>query len=616
MNALERRSLVATFLVVACLAAGSANASDETVRLLNMFARSDADIFEVHIVANGDISGFKTTRRAGPESYRLTIDVPALSPVDTKYDVATPFTRSFEMWPMKLGDEVYSRIILELDLQASSVVSQHRPTQILIKISRNSPPANAEGSIGEAPETATATEAVAALPDGGVPADAGEVPARSGDVTAAEPPVAALEPEPAVASAPHAEDEAENQVEFISLFPAPNEGRPMFEPPMEQVDAAQGPTNGILLGRFLFQPLAEFSWVRGDNVTLDADDPFSDDAIYARAVADFKLIDSENTLDFAYQLRYRNFKEFDLLKENFSHGFDVRTNVPVSPRMQFDARNHFLHGTFETTEFDPGQEVFFNVEPFNHNLTEVGLTMDLNERLGVALHGGYDFVRFQDEQTVFFDYETIRTGGSFYYRRSPVSSIFGEYVRDITPEPATRPESKSTANSVQAGIQGELTPLLTGTVRAGYSWQEFGSGASALEYRGFVASASITRYFSEAASILIEAGRQTNLSNFEDNSYYVTNFGTAQFTGPLRRNLQLVTGGSLYDNRYPLETIEATEPRNDQALAGWVGAAYFFSPLTYFRADYRYERRRSNLDQFQYTNNVLRVIVGVGIFSR
>jgi predicted porin len=80
--------------------------------------------------------------------------------------------------------------------------------------------------------------------------------------------------------------------------------------------------------------------------------------------------------------------------------------------------------------------------------------------------------------------------------------------------------------------------------------------------------------------------------------------------------LQLVTGASLYDNRYPLESIESAEPRNDHALAGWVGAAYFFSPLTYFRADYRYERRRSNLDQFQYTSNVLRIIVGVGIFSR
>ena len=612
MNALLRRSLVIALVGIAVITAAPSEAQDETVRLLNMFAKSEEDLFEVHIVASGDISGFKTTRRTGPNSYRLTIDVPALSPVDTKYDVATPFTKRFEMWPMKLGDVVYSRIIMELDLKASSVVSQQRPTRILVRISRNSPPAYAAGGNGDVPETASDAAA------GGVPAaEVGEVPARSGDATAAAPPVVPLDPAPALPSAPRDEEEAAAQAEFISLFPAPNEGRPMFEPPIEQVDAVGGgASNGILLGRFLFQPLAEFSWIRGDNVTLDADEPFADDAIYARAVADFQLIDSENTLDFVYQLRYRKFREFELLKENFSHGFDVRTRVEVSPRMTFDAGNHFLRGTFETTEFDPGQEVFFNVEPFNHNVTEVGLAMDLNERLGVALNGAYNFVRFQGNETTFFDHETISVGGSFHYRRSPVSSFFGEYVRAITPEPPSRPLAKSTVNAVQAGLQGELTPLLTGTVRAGYSWQEFGEGVGRLEYRGFIASAGLTRYFSEAASLTFEAGRQTNRSNFEANNYYLTHFGTVQFNGPLRRNLQLVTGVSLFDNKYPRVSIETLEPRNDGAIAGWVGAAYFFSPLTYFRADYRHERRRSNLDRFQYSNNVLRVIVGVGIFSR
>lgn len=618
MNALVRRSLVAALVGLAVLAAAPSNAEDETVRLLNMFARSDADHFEVHIVASGDISGYKSTRRKGPESYRLTIDVPAIAPVDQKYDVTTPFTRRFEMWPMKLGNEVYSRIIMELDLEASSVISQQRPTRILIRISRNSPPAYAAGEVGDAPEPTSATDTTAPSPDGAVPAPVvGEVPARGENVGAAAPPVVPVEPSSEAASAPSEDEVATTESEFITLFPAPEEGRPMFDPPIEQVDTGEGDYgNGILLGRFLLQPLAEFSWVRGDNVTLDSEDPFADNAIYARGVADFELIDSENTLNFAYQVRYRKFQEFDLLKEKLSHGFDLRTSIEVSPRMTFDARNHFLRGSFETFEFDPGQEVFFNVEPFNHNLTEVGLAMDVNERVGVSLTGGYDFVRFRDQQTIFFDYETLTAGGGFYYRRSPVSSIFGELTRAITPEPSTRPEAKSVANAAQIGLEGELTPLLTGTIQAGYSWQEFGEGENLLEYRGFVASATLTRYFTEAASLTIEGGRRTNLSNFEDNNYYLTHYGTLQFTGPIRRNLQLVTGASVFDNGYPLDSFEGAEPRKDFALAGWVGAAYFFSPLTYFRADYRYERRQSNLEQFQYTSNVLRVIVGVGIFTR
>jgi len=640
MNALMRRSLVAAIVSLAVTMAAESNASDETVRLLNMFAKSEADLFEVHIVADGDISGFKTTRRKGPDSYRLTIDVPALSPVDTKYDVQTPFTRSFEMWPMKLGDVVYSRIILELDLEASSVVSQERPTRILIKISRSSPAAYAgtaggkggvvepssvappaPGPVGDVNEASEATEGAP-----GPKVEVGAVPAPA-DGTQATPPQPPSAPEnPSDATAPvqspdppvaEIGDDPEAQGEFISLFPAPNDERPLFEPPIELMDeAGAGTGTGILLGRFLFRPMAELSWIHGDNLTLQTDEKFADNAIYARGIAAFELLQSDNTLNFAYQLRYRDFDKFQLLKESLSHGVDVGTGIHVSPRMTFTANNHFFRGSFETPEFDPGQEVFFNVEPFNRNQTEAGLVTELNERLGVSVRGIYDFVRFQEDQTVFFNYDTVSTAASFHYRRSPLSSIFGEYVRAITPEPAARPEAQSTANAVLAGLQGEITALLRGTVRVGYSWQDFGEGDQRLEYRGLVASASLTRYFTEATALTIEGGRQTNLSNYQDNNYYLSHFASLQYTGPLRRNLQLVTGASLFDNLYPLESIELPERRNDHALAGWVGAAYFFTPLTYFRADYRYERRRSNLDQFQYSNNVLRFIVGVGFFSR
>ncbi|HLE22648.1 MAG TPA: hypothetical protein VJB88_16195, partial [Vicinamibacteria bacterium] len=261
MNALMRRSLVAAIVSLAVTMAAESNASDETVRLLNMFAKSEADLFEVHIVADGDISGFKTTRRKGPDSYRLTIDVPALSPVDTKYDVQTPFTRSFEMWPMKLGDAVYSRIILELDLEASSVVSQERPTRILIKISRSSPAAYAgtasgndgvvepssvappaPGPVGDVNEASEATEGA---PGPKVEVGAVPAPADGTQATPPQPPSAPENPSDATAPVPSPDppvaemgDDPEAQGEFISLFPAPNDERPLFEPPIELMDEA------------------------------------------------------------------------------------------------------------------------------------------------------------------------------------------------------------------------------------------------------------------------------------------------------------------------------------------------------------------------------------------
>jgi hypothetical protein len=653
MNAFARRSLVAALVWLAVTTVAQAD-DNETVRLLNMYAKSEAELFEVHIVADGDITGYKTTRKMGTDSYRLTVDVPAIPPVDSKYDVTTPFTRRFEMWPMKLGDKVYTRVMMEIDVEAASVVSQMRPTRILIKISRESPEAFASASAGNGNDSAgngddsPASSGITDVPtmerppgptveqgtvpatgpgDGASPPEPPTVPTvptvpavedplgDDGTPTASPDESASGESQPPSPSQP--DESPEEQGEFISLFPAPDDSRPLFETPLEQIDAVGGGLpGGILLGRFLFQPMAELSWIRGDNLTLQTDEKFADNAIYARAIAAFDLMESENSLQFKYELRYRNFRKFELLQENLSHGFNLGTAIHLSPRMTFNADNHFMRGSFETIEFDPGQEVFFNVEPFNRNLAQAGLQMELSERLAAAVKATYNLVRFQGDEIAFFSYDTATAGFNFQYRVSPLSSIFGEYVRSNTPEPAGRPAAKSIGNGVLAGMQGELTPLLTGIVRAGYSWQEFGEGASALDYRGFIASASLTRYFTEAASLTIEGGRQTNLSNFEDNNYYTTNFLNLQFTGPVRRNLQLLTGVSFFDNLYPRLSIEIPEARNDTAIAGWVGAAYFFTPMTYFRADYRHERRRSNLDQFEYSNNVIRIVVGLGFFTK
>ncbi|MEE9180353.1 MAG: hypothetical protein V3U22_05600, partial [Vicinamibacteria bacterium] len=412
MNAFPRRSLVVALAWLAVTVTAQAK-DNKTVRLLNMYAKSEADLFEVHIIADGDITGFKTTRRMGTDSYRLTLDVPAVPPVDSKYDVTTPFTRRFEMWPMKLGDRVYTRVMMEIDVKASSVVSQMRPTRILIKISRNSPTALADASRGndhneagnghdsEASAAAPgAAEAPTTEPTSAPTVEQGTVPAVGPGVDASPPVPPELPPSPGEALPSDSPGEAETSEsqppspsepeetagqsgEFISLFPAPDESRPIFDTPLEQIDrVGGGPTDGWLLGRFLFQPFVEGSWIRGDNLTLQTDENFQDSAIYARAVAAFDLLESDNSLHFDYELRYRKFNKFQLLQENFSHSANVGTGVNLSPTMKFKAENHFFRGSFETVEFDPGQEVFFNVEPFNRNRTIAGLEMDMSERSG------------------------------------------------------------------------------------------------------------------------------------------------------------------------------------------------------------------------------------------
>ena len=278
MNAFPRRSLVVALAWLAVTVTAQAK-DNKTVRLLNMYAKSEADLFEVHIIADGDISGFKTTRRMGTDSYRLTLDVPAVPPVDSKYDVTTPFTRRFEMWPMKLGDRVYTRVMMEIDVKASSVVSQMRPTRLLIKISRNSPTALAQARTTEPTSAPTVEQGTVPAVGPGVDASPPVPPAlppSPGESLPSDSPGEAETSESQPPSPSEPEETAGQSGEFISLFPAPDESRPIFDTPLEIDRVGGGPTSGWLLGRFLFQPFVEGSWIRGDNLTLETDENFQD----------------------------------------------------------------------------------------------------------------------------------------------------------------------------------------------------------------------------------------------------------------------------------------------------------------------------------------------------
>ncbi len=137
MKAIWKTSL---FLMLGMIAMrGTARAEKPpALRLVNMYSKAEGDHFKIHIVANGDISQYKITRKTNHETYKLTIDVPALPPVNSKYDLDTPFSRRFEVWPMMLGKQVYARISMELNLDASSVVGMDSPTRLWVTISNKS----------------------------------------------------------------------------------------------------------------------------------------------------------------------------------------------------------------------------------------------------------------------------------------------------------------------------------------------------------------------------------------------------------------------------------------------------------------------------------------------
>ncbi len=276
---------------------------------------------------------------------------------------------------------------------------------------------------------------------------------------------------------------------------------------------------------------------------------------------------------------------------------------------------HFVRGSFESREFDPGGEVVASTDPFYRTLTRGVFSFDFSERLGAELSGSHNVVNFLNDGTDFFDYKTSTVGGAFLYKLSPLTSLVGEYTHVVIPVPLERPEAGSVGNMFLFGVRGEITPTIRGEARAGYAVQRYQNALVPQDYSGFVADASLTRDFGESAALTANLGRRTTPSYFEDAGYYVSNFARLQFITPFARNFRLTATTALYYNDYPVPATNGIL-RNDDIFSGGVGIAYFFTPVSYLSFDFRHDRRNSNLENFIYGNNSLQVMVGLGFLSR
>jgi hypothetical protein len=580
----------AVALLASLASAAPAGPRVPSARLLDMYAVREGDQYVVHVLASGDISEFLSDRKNGEGTYHLTLDIPALSPSSEKFEVATPFSRHFQVWPMQLGKKIYSRIDIELDVQASSVVGLENASHLFVRIHRELPPGvqvaetNAEAGVSPGAEEPPLVEAETSAP-------------------------------PETLTTAEAAEDPESDELFYSLFPAPMRKQHTFfnvaaDEPLYPDEAPVG----IRVGRFAMQPSIDASWIRGDNLLQSSEGPFIDTATMVRGRVTATLLESVHDLKLVYEARYRDFQEFDL-EDKLTHLVDLSSELELTPSTRARVSNHFVRGAFESQEFDPGGEVAASTDPFYRNFASGVVAFDVSERLGAEVSASYNVVDFVEGATEFFDYDTRTFGGTFVYELSPIRSLLGEYVRTVTPEPIERPEAGSVADMFLIGLRGEMTPLLRGEIHAGYANQRFDYAAVPQHFSGFVADVSLTRDFGDTAALTLRAGRRTSPSAFEENGYYVSNYARAQFIAPFARSFRMTLTAGLYRNDYPVPDASAVL-RDDDIFSGGAGLAYFFTPLTFLSLDYRHDQRESNIDRFTYHSNTVHLMVGFGFLNR
>jgi hypothetical protein len=176
-----------------------------------------------------------------------------------------------------------------------------------------------------------------------------------------------------------------------------------------------------------------------------------------------------------------------------------------------------------------------------------------------------------------------------------------------------RPIVESHANTVAVGVSGDLTPLLTADVTLGFtSLSAPLAGEGGTTYRGSTLTASLRKEFSPSASVTLLASRGTYPSGFENNAFYLASgAGVATDLGlPLSLVFHGALGGQV--NSYRVVATGLDVPRRDELWDWSVGLGRALSRWAFLRADYRRERRNSNLPAFQTHAHLFMVQLGIG----
>jgi len=377
---------------------------------------------------------------------------------------------------------------------------------------------------------------------------------------------------------------------------------------------AEARREGLHVGTLTFKPSATLSYVDADVSLLDTPQTVRDRYAEARPALGVEIPLRDGLLGLDYEARIRRYSAFAAVN-GVTHEGNAHLQYPAGTALTLRGSAHLARGLLETTEVDRGGEYFFGLGRFTRKQFNAGIRFNTGSRIDLDVAGGLDNVTI-DRGSGFFDYERRSASGSLGLEVGPNRRASLVYAFEQVPPSPERPEAESQIHSLSGALEGEIMPLLTGRAAAGYTWRESPHAApGGQRFRGVTFGAQLKRDFGRSANLVLSANRSTELSAFEENGFYVTTSVQAVLTAPLPLSLSLVAGGGYHVNRYPTPAPELGAPRRDQITDWLVGVGRSITRWAFVRADYRRDRRDSNIDFFDQHTHAFYAQLGLGFFG-
>lgn len=366
--------------------------------------------------------------------------------------------------------------------------------------------------------------------------------------------------------------------------------------------------SNIHIGAMEFHPFASVKQKYESNIFLEPSSGAAEDFI-----TDFKLgmgielpLVPQRQEDFMMTVSY----EADIIRF-WDHDAQNRVDHLASGLLDLTFSNDLrlrIGDNFEKTEDPPDSERTAIEERFQ-NAFDTTISYD---RERIRVQGGFRAVRDDYDDLDNLDRTDNMFTGAIFYQIFPKTSVFAEYNYGMISYDNNMTNSDSEYHQGRLGLEGNLLPKVTGTVKAGYRTVGYDESDKD-DFSGFTLYGKIKYNATKRTVINLSAELTSNESSYSTNSYYESILVKLTLDHQIVERFWFYSGGFYGENRYPDETIEnfITRKRRDDIWGLNTGMRYEIRRWLYVRTGYEYKERDSNFAEFDYVDHIASVALSV-----
>jgi len=382
---------------------------------------------------------------------------------------------------------------------------------------------------------------------------------------------------------------------------------------------AAEPTSGpaaIYAGPFSITPTLGMDLEWRDNIYLQENDKTDSWIFTARPEVTARAQDRNNFYQLQYKGKTSRYKEDSSNDRNnyFDNTLSADAFLALAERWEASAYASYawLHED-RGTGLTEGAIGDFISEPVEYEQADVGGLVSYGSDVGrLEVSGSVMERRYQNFQdlTRSRDRDEYTLGVTFFYPIAPKTDIFLDYLyKDISyPNPFEQiPPLDSQENSLQAGVEWEITPNLKSTAQAGYIDKSFDS-SERQDWDGIGWSLQLWMQPREQDTIVISGKRapdETTLQGDFIKRESLTVDWTHDWSDRVYTNLSGTAGRDTYEG--------SLNDREDDIYNVTARVGYQFRRWASFYTSYAWDDKNSNADNLSYTGQTFTIGVDLSL---